>query len=250
MEYQEILRKIATAYTKILQDNLAGIYVHGSIAFGCFHWSKSDIDFLVVVQTEPGLAEKRALIQTLLDLDKACPPKGFEMSVVLMRYCQNFVYPTPYVLHYSNAHRHRARTDLTAYCQEMNGTDVDLATHFTVTRAVGIPLCGLPIETVFGPVPKKYYWESIYGDIKNAAEEILRDPVYIILNLCRVLAYQKEASILSKKGGGLWGIKTLPSRYRPPVESALFCYENGTPFSFDPAALSQFAAYMLAQINA
>ena len=48
MEYQEILRKIATAYTKILQDNLAGIYVHGSIAFGCFHWSKSDIDFLVV----------------------------------------------------------------------------------------------------------------------------------------------------------------------------------------------------------
>lgn len=45
MEYQEILRKIATAYTKILQDNLAGIYVHGSIAFGCFHWSKSDIDF-------------------------------------------------------------------------------------------------------------------------------------------------------------------------------------------------------------
>lgn len=250
MEYQEILRKIATAYTKILQDNLAGIYVHGSIAFGCFHWSKSDIDFLAVVQTEPGLTEKRALIQTLLDLDKACPPKGFEMSVVLMRYCQNFVYPTPYVLHYSNAHRHRARTDLTAYCQEMNGTDVDLAAHFTVTRAVGIPLCGLPIETVFGPVPKKYYWESIYGDIKNAAEEILRDPVYIILNLCRVLAYQKEASILSKKGGGLWGIKTLPSRYRPPVESALFCYENGTPFSFDPAALSQFAAYMLAQIKA
>ena len=76
MEYQEILRKIATAYTKILQDNLAGIYVHGSIAFGCFHWSKSDIDFLVVVQTEPGLAEKRALIQTLLDLDKA-GPNGF-----------------------------------------------------------------------------------------------------------------------------------------------------------------------------
>ena len=138
-------------------------------------------------------------------MTKPARPKGFEMSVVLMRYCQNFVYPTPYVLHYSNAHRHRARTDLTAYCQEMNGTDVDLAAHFTVTRAVGIPLCGLPIETVFGPVPKKYYWESIYGDIKNAAEEILRDPVYIILNLCRVLAYQKEAIHSFEKRGEACG---------------------------------------------
>lgn len=32
MEYQKILREIAAAYTAILQDNLVGIYIHGSIA--------------------------------------------------------------------------------------------------------------------------------------------------------------------------------------------------------------------------
>ena len=36
-------------YQTILGDNLVGIYVHGSIAFGCFHEEKSDIDFIAVI---------------------------------------------------------------------------------------------------------------------------------------------------------------------------------------------------------
>ena len=64
------------------------------------------------------------------------------MSVVLRHCCENFIYPTSYVLHYSNIYKKRCQTDLDAYCREMNGTDADLAAHFTVTRAVGITLCG------------------------------------------------------------------------------------------------------------
>lgn len=50
-----LLDRIKTAYSKILGDRLAGIYVHGSIVFGCFNWDRSDIDFLVVVSSEPNL---------------------------------------------------------------------------------------------------------------------------------------------------------------------------------------------------
>lgn len=249
MEYQKILREIAAAYTAILQDNLVGIYIHGSIAFGCFNWSKSDIDFLVVVQKEPDLAEKKALIQTLLQLEPVCPPKGFEMSVVLRHCCENFIYPTSYVLHYSNIYKKRCQTDLDAYCREMNGTDADLAAHFTVTRAVGITLCGEEIQNVFGPVPSRYYEESIYKDSQNAEEDILKNPVYTILNLCRVLAYQKETLILSKKSGGLWALRTIPSSFSALVGQALHCYESDAAFSFDPKEMARFAAYMLAQLK-
>ena len=62
----EILEQIKTSYQEILKDNLTGIYVHGSIAFGCFNWEKSDIDFLVVVKHAPSLQEKKALIRVLL----------------------------------------------------------------------------------------------------------------------------------------------------------------------------------------
>lgn len=41
----ELLNRIKISYQNILKDGLVGIYVHGSIAFECFHWDQSDIDF-------------------------------------------------------------------------------------------------------------------------------------------------------------------------------------------------------------
>ena len=58
----ELLQKIKSSYQIILQDKLVGIYVHGSIAFQCFTWENSDIDFLVVVNESLSQAEKEALI--------------------------------------------------------------------------------------------------------------------------------------------------------------------------------------------
>lgn len=47
---EALLQKIAVRYADILKGNLAGIYVHGSLAFGCFCFERSDIDFLVVTK--------------------------------------------------------------------------------------------------------------------------------------------------------------------------------------------------------
>lgn len=57
------------------------------------------------------------MVQVLLELEKEAPPKGFEMSVVLEKYCGSFVYPTPFELHFSNAHLESCRKDLKAYCR-------------------------------------------------------------------------------------------------------------------------------------
>lgn len=102
---------------------------------------------------------------------------------------------------------------------------------------------------MFGPVPSRYYEESIYKDSQNAEEDILKNPVYTILNLCRVLAYQKETLILSKKSGGLWALRTIPSSFSALVGQALHCYESDAAFSFDPKEMARFAAYMLAQLK-
>jgi streptomycin 3"-adenylyltransferase len=49
MDYNPILQQIKENYVEVIQDNLVGIYVHGSIAFNCFRWENSDIDYIVVV---------------------------------------------------------------------------------------------------------------------------------------------------------------------------------------------------------
>lgn len=227
MNERELLEKIKEAYQDILSEKLTGIYVHGSIAFGCFRWACSDIDFLVVVEEKLTQPEKEALIQTLLELDAAAPPKGFEMSVLLRSACAPFAEPTPFELHYSNAHRANYQRDLAGTCQLMQGFDPDLAAHMTVVRAVGTALCGEPIAQVFAPVPRASYLRSIWFDIESAPEDIERDPVYYVLNLCRVLACVEEGLVLSKAQGGEWGMRHLPED-RELIRSALSAYCNGT----------------------
>lgn len=223
---QALLQSIRENWQKQLGDKLTGIYVHGSIAFGCFRWETSDIDFLAVVEKPLTLSEKEALIRSLLALDACAPVKGLEMSVVLRSVCMPFADPTPFELHYSNTHRESYQRDLCGTCEQLQGVDPDLAAHITVIRHAGLVLCGPPAAQVFGPVPKACYLRSIAGDIGTAAEEIERDPVYYTLNLCRVLAYLKEGTVLSKKQGGEWGIRALP-QHAPLIRAALDAYLTG-----------------------
>lgn len=244
-----LLNRICSAYKDILTDTLTGIYIHGSLAMGCFRWQCSDIDFLVVVETQPSLSQKEALIQVLTDLNSEAPEKGFEMSVVLKQDCRHFHHPAPYVLHYSNSHLASIRTDLTRYCQNMHGLDPDLAAHFTITLHAGRVLCGPPICDIFAPVPPADYLSSIRYDIENAEEEICENPIYLILNLCRVLAFIRDGAILSKDQGGLWGQQKLPATYQSFARAARNRYLYDSAATFCESDLRAFARYMLHQIQ-
>ncbi len=249
MNARPLLEHIKNEYLTILGDSMIGFYVHGSYAFGCLSWERSDLDFLVVVTTEPTHAQKCALIGVLLDADADAPEKGFEMSIVTEDAVRPFVYPTPYVLHYSSAWRDAYRADLAGVCRTLHGTDPDLAAHITVCHATGKTLWGKPIAEVFGAVPPSVYLDSIRLDIENAASDIGENPVYVILNLCRVLGYIREGLVLSKAGGGKWGLAHLPEAYTPLISSALAYYTDGVPFVRDAEIGQRFADYMLAEIS-
>lgn len=242
-----LLERIRDSYQQILGEKLAGIYVHGSIAFGCFRWACSDIDFLVVVEQPLTQLEKESLIQTLLDLDAHAPAKGFEMSVVLRTACMPFADPTPFELHYSNAHRANYQRDLSGTCRAMHGFDPDLAAHMTVIIHKGIALWGEPVNAVFAPVPRESYLRSILADIEGAAEEISGDPVYFALNLCRVLAFVQDGLVLSKQQGGQWGMEHLMEE-REWIHQVISAYTQGTPAP-DGRALCDFAQRMLVRIR-
>jgi len=247
-----IIQRIKEIYQRILSDKLVGIYVHGSIAFQCFNWNKSDIDFLAVVKEALTQQEKEALISELLILDKSCPTKGMEMSVILEKVCRPFQYPTPYELHFSNSHKERFQENLVEYCREMNGLDKDLAAHITVINQVGITLYGKDKNLVFEPVSKKDYIDSIMYDIMDAREDIHNNPVYFILNLCRVLAYLEEEIVLSKKQGGEWGLEKLPKVYHDSIRNALKAYQSDEEFVGDMdtmKSVEDFMEYILKRIN-
>ena len=80
---------------EILQDRLAGIYLHGSAAMGCFHPAGSDLDLIVVVKSALPDPVKRAYMDMAVKLNAKGPAKGIEMSIVRQYVCRPFVYPTP-----------------------------------------------------------------------------------------------------------------------------------------------------------
>lgn len=242
-----ILDTIVSKYNEILKTNLVGIYLHGSLAMNCFNPDRSDIDFLVVIEEKLEFSTMRELIDVLLQLSENGPKKGFEMSVILRNDVGLFSYPTPFVLHYSDSHKDRYMNDSNYICGGFE--DPDLAAHIVITIERGLCLCGKPINEVFKPILPKYYIESIINDISTSREDIYGNPVYFILNLCRVLCYLKDGVICSKKEGGEWGRTSLPLQYKHIIELALLDYDNRNTFEGNKDKLSDFANYMLGEIK-
>lgn len=245
MSVSELLNGILSDFRHILGDSLVGFYVHGSLAFGCFTWETGDIDFIAVVDRPPDQPQRVALIRSLLNRTPDAPPKGIEMSIVLESVCRNFIHPAPFELHFSNFHLDRCREDPDRFCAEMRGEDPDLALHFAVIHEAGQVLYGKPVAEVFAPVPRGAVLDSILSDLKDA--DILADPVYFALNLCRALAFQRENRLLSKAAGGQWALKNLPEPLHPVVRAALDGYV-GSAATFSDGALLAFREHMLKQI--
>ncbi|MBP3655412.1 MAG: DUF4111 domain-containing protein [Clostridia bacterium] len=228
--------------------NLVGVYLHGSAAMGCFQPEKSDIDLLVVVRDEPTDAQKRMFMDEVVLLNEEAPEKGIEMSVMQAAALRPFVHPAPYVLHFSPAHLDWYRRDPVDYVDKMKGLDPDLAAHCTIILHRGRAVCGQSIPEVFDPVRHEDYLDSILQDVAGAAEEIAGCPVYMILNLCRVLAYAQEGLILSKREGGEWGCAHLP-QHAGLIAAAMEEYRTGVPAQIDLRQAEAFAQKMLRQIG-
>lgn len=247
---EKLLDEFVSRSKEIFGNDLCGVYLHGSAVMGCFNPEKSDIDLIVVVNGALSDETKRAFMDTVVELNASAPKKGIEMSVVRKAVCDPFTYPTPFELHFSAGYIDWYKEDPDDYIREMNGTDKDLAAHFTIIRARGKCLYGLPIEEVFGEVPKRDYIDSLWFDVSGAKKEITKYPTYLILNLARVLAFCEEELVLSKKEGAEWAIGRLPAEFRPLIESALNEYTKNEPAVYDKKCSKKYAAYMLKQISA
>lgn len=246
---EQLLNRFVEQSQKILGSNLVGVYLHGSAVMGCFNEKKSDVDLLVVINSNLSDEVKLRYMDMVVELNAHAPSKGIELSIVRRCVCKPFVYPTPFELHFSLAHLEWYCKDPLDYVLKMNGTDKDLAAHMMITYHRGLCLYGEEIKSVFEEVSKEAYFDSIWYDIEHSEEDIIENPVYITLNLCRVLAYKKEKLIISKKEGGKWGLMNVPENYCKLIQQALDEYVSARPMKLDEKVAVEYAEYMIKQIQ-
>lgn len=245
-EVVPVLSEHIATLAATLGEKLVGVYVHGSAAMGGFNPKQSDLDYLALVSAPLNAREREALSETFLELHgKSGFRKGVEMSIVEERFTgKEFRYPTPYQFHMGTPDQIRHH----GIPCESEYVDPDLASHFTVTRERGICAYGKNIEDVFEPVDRRYFIHSNLVDIQGAREQILNDPVCVILNLCRTLCGLRDDSIYSKKEGGEKYLCQAGS-YRDLVLKAVSDYDTGQCSTYDPNESFHFADETLSEIQ-
>lgn len=121
MDYQLITDRLTEESRKIFGENLTGVYLHGSLAMGCFNPDKSDIDLIIVTEEAPTEEQKLQLMEQTVGLNELAPEKGIEMSVVKRSCCEKVMHPIPFELHFSPMHLKWFQENPLGLCSEYEG---------------------------------------------------------------------------------------------------------------------------------
>ena len=225
-DIRAFIRKVVESFRERLGERLVGVYLHGSLATGCYRRAKSDVDLLVVVRDSLSVEVRRTLSLMCVALSRERPTTGdLELSVIQLDDARRFIHPLPYEMHFGSDQRTKILSGEMSY--EGERRDRDLAAHCTLVRARGVCLFGAPIEETFGPVRRADFLDAVLYDFEwlVADDNILESPFYCVLNCCRVLQLLSGSDVVAnKEEGGLWGLENLPAEHRAVVRQAFACY--------------------------
>jgi predicted nucleotidyltransferase len=207
-ELREVLGVFAGEITAELAGNLVGIYLVGSLATGDFDLD-SDVDFLVVIQTELTEANRKNLwaIQAKMQATDCYPAKHLEGSFISMRDLNDWsAVGIKEIFYFGNG----------STAPEQSVHDNNWHVRW-ILRERGIVLVGPEPETILPAIP----WDKVASEMKTAGFEILKgfgeavdQPLnfwnsqfgqsFAVLTCCRILHALHTGTIQSKKAGTEW----------------------------------------------
>ena len=199
-----------------LGSNLAGAYLHGSIAFPEFEPRAGDIDFYVVVRRSLNQKEIKGLDR----LHRALATK-FEFG----RKLDGFYIP------YAAARRRQTPKGLVYGAHGMihhGGSDDAWALHREhFAHSAYIRIFGPRAGRIFSRPNWSEIRSALYRQLVYARKIIDSDSWWSVLNLCRLVYDFKMGSIVaSKLGAARWALKRLPSEWKPVINSAIKTYQG------------------------
>jgi predicted nucleotidyltransferase len=232
-----------------LKGNLVAIYLHGSLAMGCFNPRAGDIDLLVVSMETIARGARRAIVNCLLR--GSSRPVPIEATFVSSEQLRRWRYPTPFEVHFSESWREKYTTGLDrALAYPAKPRDSDLAIQIPTALQRGKCLYGRAAARVLPSVPDSDQTASVAQDFYWARKRILKIPAYFVLNSCRIYAFLVTRRIYSKDEGCAWAIRRFPREYRAVVRSARDAYRRGDSELLVPAPeLRTYARWITNEIR-
>jgi streptomycin 3"-adenylyltransferase len=229
-----ILAELEARLRDLLGANLRGMYVYGSLAFGCYHPERSDVDVLVLTERALAPETHQPLFEALRQIGD---PPTLEISFLAAPELEPWRHPCPCQLHVSGS------------AEVRHHLNHDLAAEITNARARGVALVGPPAEDALPRVPERDFLDSIRRDVEWARAHVEERPEYAVLNSCRVLAYDRERTVMSKAEAAEWGLRELPQRFKPVVERAAAHYAGAPAVELDRASVVELVDRVAAELD-
>jgi len=158
------------------------------------------------------------------------------------RALQEWVHPSPFEFHYSEQWRMRLEEmSIDELLHEQRGmTDPDVAAHLKVIMERGRVLFGAPMHELLLGFEDGHYREAIKGDALDCFSSLENHPVYSVLNLVRVMAYEIDGRVLAKREVLDWAKRQpIPPDLLHVIQKAVAAYA-GEDMTFSRSELEDF----------
>jgi hypothetical protein len=211
-----VLLDLMARIQMILGSKFVGLYLYGSLALGDFDPQTSDIDFIVVTESEPSAELIPALREMHGKFDRSGSPWAGKVEAAYV--------PLDALKHAASA--------TTPYPQIEKGTELFLAPleigwafqRYTL-REQGVVVSGPRPVTFTDPVDLVEMQRAAAAILGDWQERARHDPgwiawmrkrgcqAFVVLTICRLLLSLETGSVASKPATARWAQKTLgPSR--------------------------------------
>lgn len=236
--------------TKILSDNLLGVYLYGSALVGGLQ-KYSDIDLFVVTNHATTLSEKNELTKHLLHISglyMKSAKRPIEMTVVEKGAVNPWHYPPRFDFQYGEWLRASFEIgDIESQDHEMP----DLALIITQVLLKSQTLFGEPPQKVLAPVPYSDFIKAMLQDVDRLIADIKDDTRNVLLTLARIWSTLDTNTIRSKPDAADWAIERLPEIHQVVMKRAKsICIGDENEYWEDiKASLEPCADWILQKIN-
>jgi len=223
-ELRDVLNMFVDEISAQLRENLVGIYLVGSIASGDFDLD-SDVDFLVVTNTELTEANMKALqdIQIKIHGIDCYPAKHLEGSYISISDLNDWSTVGQKKLYYFD-------NGSTAYEQSIH----DNQWHVRwILRERGITLVGQKPETILKSIPLNEMFSEIKTtmlQVMKLFEDEINRPLsffnskfgqsFAVLTYCRMLHTLHTGTVQSKKAGVKWAKQFVEPKWVNIIDQA------------------------------
>lgn len=193
------LAALTDTLQSLVQDNLVGVYLFGSAAYGEYEQGISDLDVQAVIAEALDEPTYRTLAASLQHTRLACPARRLEFVL----YRRQAIYPATreprFELNYNTGSGETDLLSLDPAHEASHWFLLDIA----LGRELGHSLLGpLPTE-VFAPIPRRWQLEAMADSLSwHRVNEAIS--VNCVLNACRGWRYAVTGEHGSKRMGAFW----------------------------------------------